>query len=212
MDTSERHGLQSTFYFMAGDAANDIDGQYRLSDPPVARLLRQIHDRGHAIGLHTTYGSYRSTERIRGEFDALTAACRAVGFDQPTWGVRQHFLRFENPQTWRSQEAAGLDHDSTLGFADRVGFRAGTCREYPLFDLLDRRALRLRERPLLVMDATFSGYMNIELDAAATRTRAIVDACRRHRGDAVLLFHNSSLSGARQRAHYIELVERLASE
>jgi hypothetical protein len=212
MDTSERHSLRSTFYFMAGNASGHIDGRYRMSDPPVARLLRRIHDRGHDVGLHASYESYRSTERMHAEFVGLKAACQAVGFDQPTWGVRQHFLRFQNPQTWRSQEAAGLDHDSTVGFADQVGFRTGTCREYPVFELLERRKLRLREHPLLVMDATLVYYMDLDLDEAAARTRAIVDICRRHNGDAVLLFHNSSLAGARQRAFYHELVATLASQ
>jgi uncharacterized protein DUF7033 len=211
METSERHSLRSTFYFMAGNASDPFDSPYRLSDPPIARLLRRIHDRGHEVGLHAGYGSYLSAERIRAEFDTLRAACRAVGFDQPTWGVRQHFLRFENPETWRSQEAAGLDHDSTLGFADHVGFRAGTCREYPAFDLLGRRKLKLREHPLLVMDTTFFAYMALDLDEAAARTRALVDLCRRHSGDAVLLIHNSSLAGARRRAQYRDLVATLAS-
>lgn len=209
MDTSERHGLRSTFYVMAGSTLPEFDGHYSLSDPPVARLLQRIHDRGHEIGLHASYGTYRSGERIRGEFDALRAACAAIGIDQPTWGVRQHYLRFENPLTWRIQESAGFEHDSTLGFADQVGFRAGTCREYPLFDLLDHRKLALRERPLLVMDGTLFNYLALDSDDAAVRTRSIVDACRRQRGDAVLLFHNSSLAGARWRAFYGDLVEDL---
>jgi len=211
MDTSEHHGLQSTFYFMAGDGSNGIDGQYRVSDPEIARLLKRVHDRGHEIGLHSSYESYRSPERIRGEFESLRAACRVAGFDQPTWGVRQHYLRFDNPQTWRGQDAAGFDHDSTLGFAEHIGFRMGTCREYPVFDLLARRALKLRERPLLVMDATF-WYMDVGPEEAALRTRAVVDRCRYHGGDAVLLVHNSSLLGARRRAQYAALVAAIAGD
>lgn len=211
MDTSERHGLQSTFYLMAGSTDTEFDGHYSLSDPPVARVLRRIHDRGHEVGLHGSYGTYCSEERTHAEFAALRDACSAAGFGQPTWGVRQHYLRFENPSTWRIQEAAGFEHDSTLGFADQVGFRAGTCREYQLFDLLGHRTLALRERPLLVMDGTLFDYLALDPVAAAIRTRSIVDACRRHRGDAVLLFHNSSIAGARWRTFYEELVAQLVS-
>jgi peptidoglycan/xylan/chitin deacetylase (PgdA/CDA1 family) len=209
MDTSERHGLRSTFYFLAGNTAGAIDGTYSLSDPPIRRLLKRIHDRGHDIGLHASYDTYRSPELIEREFTALKHGCAAAGFDQPTWGVRQHYLRFEIPTTWRCHESAGLDHDSTLGFADHIGFRAGTCREFPTFDLLERRALRLRERPLVVMDATLFGYQALHPDLAASRAQDIVDACRRHRGDAVLLYHNDTLNGTRLRAHYQDLVEDL---
>jgi len=209
MDISERHGLASTFYFMAGVSAPEFDGEYRLSDPRVGGLLRRIHDRGHDVGLHASYGTHLSAERMRTEFDALRLACNLAGFDQGTWGVRQHYLRFENPQTWRSQESAGLDHDSTLGFADRIGFRAGTSREFPVFDLLTSRTLKLRERPLVVMDGTLFEYMGLGLDEAASQTRAIVDSCRLHGGDAVLLYHNHTVAGARPAAHYRDLVERL---
>ena len=210
MQTSEQHGLRSTFYFLASGTVGDADSRYRLADPPVADLLRRIHQRGHDVGLHGSYVSCGSAERMRAELDALQAACRAVGFDQPTWGVRQHFLRLDAPRTWRNHELAGLDHNSTLGFADHIGFRAGTGREYPLFDLSSRRALRLRERPLLVMDGTLFGYMALGFDEAASRTRAVVEACRRQRSDAVVLFHNDTLGGARQRAYYRGLVAELA--
>jgi hypothetical protein len=209
MDTSEQFGLRSVFYFMAGNTPADFDFRYRLSDPPFPGVLRRIHERGHEIGLHASYGSPLSPERTRMEFEALKAACWGAGFEQPTWGVRQHYLRFANPQTWRNQESAGLDHDSTLGFAERIGFRAGTCREYPVFDVLDHRMLRLRERPLVVMDGTLFEYMGLGPNDAAARVRAVVDTCRWHGGDAVLLYHNTTLAGARQRAHYRKLVEDL---
>jgi peptidoglycan/xylan/chitin deacetylase (PgdA/CDA1 family) len=212
MDTSERHGLTSTFYFLASNTGDAIDGRYRLSDPQIRRLLRSIHDRGHEVGLHARYGSYLSAELIETEFSALKVACAAAGFDQASWGVRQHYLRLDIPATWRCHEAAGFDHDSTLGFADHVGFRAGTGREYPPYDLLARRTLRLRERPIVVMDATLFGYQGLALRHAASKARAIVAASRRHGGDAVLLYHNNSLREARRRVHYQKLVEDLVRQ
>jgi peptidoglycan/xylan/chitin deacetylase (PgdA/CDA1 family) len=209
MSTSERHGLRSTFYFMAGNEPGDGDYRYRLNDPHFAPILREIHERGHEIGLHGSYISYDSPERIRAEATALLEACRAAGFDQPAWGVRQHYLRFANPATWQHQETAGLNHDSTMGFVEHVGFRSGTCREHPVYDLLERRPLALRERPLIVMDASLFGYMGLDVAQAGRRTRDVVDACRRHHGDAVVLYHNDTVAGARQQGQYRELVEDL---
>lgn len=209
MDISERHGLRSVFNFMAGNKVGEVDFRYDISDRRVAGVLRRIHERGHEIGLHASYLSFRSAERIRSEFDALKQACRAVGFDQPTWGVRQHYLRFENPLTWRSQDQAGLDHDSTIGWADQIGFRAGTCREYPVFDLLQRQQLRIRERPLIIMDGALFTYVARDMEDAGSRSRAVVDHCRSHGGDAVLLFHNHTLGQMRKRRFYDELVAEL---
>jgi len=209
MDTSERHGLRSTFYFMAGATDPRFDGSYEISDPPVIRLIQEIHDRGHDVGLHASYNTFNSPAAMRLEFEHLRATCEAVGFDSDTWGVRQHYLRFETPTTWRNQQAAGLAYDSSLGFAELNGFRTGTCREYPVFDLREGAALTLRERPLIIMDAASDEYLAMDLERAAASIVALVAECRRHKGDAVLLYHNSSMPGAAQQAHYRELVASL---
>jgi hypothetical protein len=175
-------------------------------------ILRRIHERGHEIGLHASYVSHGSLARTQAETGALIDVCHAAGIEQESWGVRQHYLRFSNPTTWRHQESAGLSHDSTLGYAEQVGFRSGTSREHPVFDLLERRPLRLRERPLVVMDGSLFGYMGLGYEEAERRTRSVVDACRRHRGDAVVLYHNDTVAGAGQRARYRDLVEDLVGE
>ena len=46
-----------------------------------------------------------------------------------------------------------MQSDSTIGYPDRIGFRAGTGDSYRVFDILTRHRLRLREQPLVVMDA-----------------------------------------------------------
>ena len=209
MATSERHGLRSTFYFLAGNVPGEPDFRYRIDHPRIVDLLARVHDHGHEVGLHASYDSYLRPDRIEHEFAALRAACRLAGFDQPAWGVRQHYLRFEAPRTWRAHESAGFEHDSTLGFADAPGFRAGTSREYPLFDVLGARPLRLRERPLLVMDVTMLGYLAMSPTASADLARVVIDAARRHHGDAVVLYHNSTLPGRRLQAHYRDLVDSL---
>ena len=79
---------------------------------------------------------------------------------QSQWGGRQHYLRWENPSTWENWEGAGLDYDSTVGFADRR-LPLGTSHEFAAFHLRRRRPLRLRERPLLVMDRTLFDYMGL---------------------------------------------------
>ena len=124
-------------------------------------------------------------------------------------GVRQHFLRFVPNETWRHQNAAGFAHDSTLGFADMPGFRAGTCRDFPVFDLRERTPLPLVERPLVVMDATLFAHLRLGVEEATRRAAQIVDACRDYGGSPVILYHNSMLSGRRSRIHYADVVNQI---
>ena len=62
---------------------------------------------------------------------------RQASAQDPRSEDRQHYLRWRAPTTWQNWEDAGLDYDSTVGYADHVGFRAGTCYEYPIFNRPD---------------------------------------------------------------------------
>ncbi len=185
MDVSEAAGVRSAFYVLA-------DGSYELDD--VAPLLRRIHERGHEIGLHPGYGSFRRPELIAAQLQRLQQACSRLGIEQDGWGGRMHYLQWENPTTWQAWEDAGLDYDATLGYSDRGGFRSGICVEHPAFNLRTRTQLRLRERPLVAMEGALLRHRDAEQAMVALRAE-----CERVGGDFTLLWHNSALLSRRER-------------
>jgi Family of unknown function (DUF7033) len=202
MALSERKGLRSAFYFQAGRTNANFDGTYSLDDPWIGELIRRIHERGHEVGLHPSYGTFRDAGAILAERDALARACERLRVEQPEWGGRQHFLRWENPTTWRGWEQAGLAYDSSLGFSHDPGFRCGVCIEYPVFDLLAREPLKLRERPLVAMEMALFGASHSS-DKRGLDTLARLRArCRLVGGDFTLLWHNSRLASRRDRRLY----------
>jgi hypothetical protein len=211
MDVSERQGLHSAFYFIPTEGSRDVDARYRLEDPWVRGLLRRIHDRGHEIGLHASYETFRDPDLTRSEFDCLRAVAEGEGITQPAWGGRQHYLRWDPATTWRNWDAAGVDYDSTMTFHDVVGFRSGTCREHGLFDLRARTPLRLRERPVVAMDATLKGYMGLDDDELVRRVTTLADRCRLVGGPMSLLWHNHNLASRADRETYGALVAAIAS-
>jgi hypothetical protein len=210
MAVSERHGLTSGFYFLATEEASTRNGPYTLDHPWVRALIARIHQRGHEIGYHAGFETYRDAERTGQEFRRLRTAAAELGVSQAHWGGRQHYLRWENPSTWANWEQAGLDYDSTVGFADRVGFRLGTCHEFSPFHVRERRALRLRERPLIVMDRTLFDYMQLTPEGAHQAVLEVARECRRAAGTLTVLWHNSTLPMAAQRRWYEALAQALA--
>lgn len=209
MDVSERYGRQSAFYYLADRSSETMDGAYVLQDPWIKKLMRKMHERGHEIGLHPSYNTYLNPVQTRKEFANLRRVCAEAGIEQSAWGGRQHYLRWRNPTTWRNWATAGLSYDSTLGFPDRVGFRAGTCYEYWVFDLEERRALPLRERPLVVMEVTLLVQMRLSLEEAFDRIMELNRCCRLFGGDFTLLWHNSTLISRKQREWYRVICDRL---
>jgi hypothetical protein len=196
MDASEAAGSVSTFNFITKWSHLLYDPAYVFDCSQTRALLKRISARGHQIGLHSSYDSYANGGQIAREFALLKQVCSDAGISQVRWGARQHFLRWRTPETFQHLENAGLDFDSTLGYADAAGFRCGTCHEFQVFNLRTRRTLRLRERPLIAMDCSVmdAEYQNLGASIAAfDYLKALKDTCRRYEGEFTLLWHNTRL-------------------
>ena len=209
MELSEKKNLTSTFFFIADHSDPEHDGDYDLRHPLLRRLMRNIRSRGHEIGVHFSYGTFRSASQTEKEYGMLRKACADEGISQNTWGSRQHYLRWETPDTFGNLDQAGIDYDSTLSYADAAGFRCGTCYEYPVFHVRDRRRLNLKERPLLVMECTVidERYMKLGTgEEAFSFMKGIKDMCRRFSGDFTLLWHNTRFCDYREKNLYEQML------
>jgi len=200
MDLDEGKGQQATYYFLAG-ASTRFDGRYDVTSPHMQALLRRVVERGHSIGLHGSYATVDDAEMLSLERTRLATALQAAGVPGEVTAVRQHYLRWRAPLTWRIAESAGLTVDSSLGFNEAPGFRAGTSFEFPAFDVENRRPLRLREKPLHVMDRALSG---LDQAAALATIDTIAQEARRHGGTLELLWHNNIfVEDPREEARYL---------
>jgi len=196
MDMSEANNLQSAFYFICGRTDAKRDANYELEYTVIRQLMRRIHNRGHEIGLHPSYGTYQHPVLIKSEAERLKKICTEENIVQSFWGGRMHYLRWGHPTTLQAWNDAGMDYDSTLGYADSPGFRCGTCFEYPAFNPITQQQLAIRIRPLIVMEGTIieSAYLGLGVgDRALNRILKLKDICYRVHGCFLLLWHNSSL-------------------
>lgn len=209
MDCSENHNAHSSFFFIPHRGTDGLDGDYDIDTPWVRSLLRQIVARGHQLGLHGSYHSYRDSQQLAAEFSKLKKIAREEGATQDSWGGRQHYLRWKVPETWQGWSDAGLDFDSTLTFPEVCGFRSGTCWEYPVFNLQTRKSLALRERPLIVMETSLFSecYMNLTQQAAFHTIEKLSSICRQFDGQFTLLWHNDNLALQNQKHFYRDVLE-----
>ena len=154
---AQEHGLRSALYWKAS-GRGPYDSGYSLADPRVARVIAWARERNIEMGVHPGYDTFLAPEKLREEAERCRAAVQ-----QQHIGGRQHYLRWR-PETWAHWEQCGLAYDSTVGYADRVGFRAGTC--VPFFPWLyeENRRGEILEIPLIVMDRTITSasYMGLK--------------------------------------------------
>lgn len=210
MDVSEQNGIQSSFYFMAVEDFHDLDGRYVVKDKFVLELMKKIIRRGHKIGFHGSYDSYLDRKKLASEVERLVSTLAKLDYGQSQWGGRQHFLRWENPTTWQNWADVGMDFDSTLSFADFVGFRCGTCYEFPVFNLVNRQQLSLYEYPLVAMDSTLFHYMDLKPNQAGERLFSLAKICKHYNGNMVVLWHNTNLIQEWQISLYQRIIADLS--
>ncbi len=196
MDQSEKNNLVSAFYFICGRTDSSKDANYEPEHPAIRDLMRRIHARGHEIGLHPSYNSFQNPKVIQNEANRLRTIMQGENIRQDIGG-RMHYLRWEHPKTLQAWNDAGMSYDSTLGYADLPGFRCGTCFEYPAFNPITQQCLKVRIRPLIVMECTVIAerYMNLGYtNAAAEKFNELKKTCKRVGGYFTVLWHNSHLT------------------
>lgn len=186
-DISARSRLpKAAFYFMASEPG-PLEGDYDPASPHMQRCIRSLQQRGFELGFHPGYDSFLNPERLLTEKRKLDAV-----LGETIYGGRQHYLRFQVPDTWRHWERAGLEYDSTMGYADQEGFRCGTCHRFHPFDIAKNREINLWEIPLITMDMTLRYYRKLSPQAAEHRIVALALRCQQVGGTFTLLWHNFS--------------------
>lgn len=206
MDISEAIGGRSTFFFMTAQRLSEYDGNYDTEGELVGQLAREIKRRGHRVGLHPSYVSFKNMQVIEDNLWRLKRMLAGNDLTEYMFGARQHYLRWEAKETWRHYEDAGLKYDTTLTYADYIGFRCGICYEYPVFDVVQRRRLDLWEWPLIIMDCSFWAYMKISWDEMLKQGIDCRRACEKFNGNFILLWHNNMFLNNRSRKLYEDLV------
>jgi peptidoglycan/xylan/chitin deacetylase (PgdA/CDA1 family) len=205
-----RHGARSTFFVMAGHR-HPADGAapeaYERLRP---RLVETILAGGGEVGLHGSYTAAEDGGLLVREKERLESVAG------PVHGHRYHYLRVDPHRNLAAVEHAGLAYDSSLGFSDAPGFRAGLAQPFRPWDVVSGRPLGLVEIPLAAMDATFSEphYLGLQAGEAERRLSALLDWAAEHGGGFAVLWHNDRYDPATSRGWdrlYLRFLEGVAA-
>ena len=183
-------GLEPVFFFKALNQG-EKDALYDIQDTRLRRVWQELWNEEALFGIHGSYMSAEEMGRLSLERERLEG-CLSYPKHSVTH-ARQHYLcaRFAgSPNSLDLWQEAGITDDYTLGFAERCGFRCGTCYPYPLYDVRNDRVTDILEHPLIVMDGTLFDYMKLSVEDARTLTQRLKQRCFDVEGDFVVLWHN----------------------
>jgi hypothetical protein len=178
--------VRSTFFVMAGHrhrADGPSPAAYERLRP---RLVSTLLEEGAEVGLHGSYTAADDPATLAREKERLEALAG------PVLGQRYHYLRVDPQANLAPLERLGFAYDSSLGFSDAPGFRAGIAHPFRPWDAENDRPLGLVEIPLAAMDVTFGEdrYLGLSAEAAKGKLTGLLDWAAEHGGGFALLWHS----------------------
>jgi len=200
--------LASTFFVIPtkGNAGVDSHGRirakrasrYALAD--IADDLKKLLSANREIAVHGI-DAWRDSAKGRDECQDVQ---KITGTAET--GVRMHWLYFDS-QAPATLEKAGYSYDSTIGYNETIGYRAGTAQvfKHPNVD-------RLLELPLHIMDTAlfYPSYMNLSDDEARAAMLPLIENVTRFGGVLTINWHDRSLGPERLWADvYVTLLRDL---
>jgi len=191
MALEERYGAKSSFYFM-NQHPSDSDYNYNIEE--CEGIMGELFDGGWGVGLHGGHTAYLDPVKIKQDKKRLEKV-----LNKTVTGYRNHYLRFRIPDTWEHLSHAGFKYDTTLGYADCIGFRNGMCHPFRPYNLTTQREIDIIEIPLVIMDTTLDNYMAMNTATSWELTRRLIDTVERYHGVISVLWHNHNFYGEKQK-------------
>jgi hypothetical protein len=187
--------LPSTFFVIPtkDDPGLDGDGRiharraagYALAE--VADDLNKLLSANREIAVHGI-DAWRDSAKGRDERHRIQKITGAAEI-----GVRMHWLYF-NSEAASTLEKSGFSYDSTVGYNETIGYRAGTAQvfKHPEVD-------SLLELPLHIMDTAlfYPSYMNLSDDGARAAMLPLIENVTRFGGVLTINWHDRSLGPER---------------
>lgn len=180
-------GVVKRVFLLASEKNNHLNKQINLRGNKAQKELQLLKEAGLSPNFHASW-TLHPQESWEQELN------------HPVWNgsrpieSRQHFIHLAFPQTYRTLISLGIKHDWSMGFAEHVGFRAGTSRAFHWFDLAANKETDLMVHPFCLMDVTAKNYMKLDKDQAIALGNSLKTSVRLFGGTFCFILHNESLS------------------
>jgi hypothetical protein len=179
----------STFFVLAGHHDPHDGASPETYDALRPKLVETILDAGAEVGLHGSYTAADDAARLAEEKATLEALAGPIA------GHRYHYLRGD---PHRNIARLPFRYDTTLGFPDALGFRAGIARPFHPWDFETDAPADILEIPLAAMDATLAEerYLGLSAKRAEPQLLRLLDWGAANGGAFAVLWHPDRFDAA----------------
>lgn len=179
--------IEITWFFLLSDRTQENNNIQHTSSG-LRKLIIRLNDK-YNIGIHPGYDTWKDASLMQQEIQRLENITGT-----PPIHSRQHYLRFSIPETYRILLEEGVRYEYSMGYADAIGFRAGTSRPFTWFDVEKNMVTELMVQPFCAMDVTLARYQKNTIEESYFIIKELFDNITMTGGIFHMLWHNETLS------------------
>ena len=172
-------------FFLIGDFTT-YDKNNSINKKQFSSLIKSVADYCN-VGIKASYMALDSMAILKSEKRLMDGVINTV-----TTAARSSFSKVNLPTTYRNYIDLEIYSDYTMGYADTIGFRAGTCTPFLFYDLDYEIQTPLKIYPYQLMDFALLKHASF-LDKKETLLKAISEV-QKVNGLFTFIFHNYAFS------------------
>lgn len=184
----ENEKLKANYFFLMSDYGS-YDKNIQYTNPEYKIIIDKLKQNGHTIGIHPGYASNLDTNKVKIEVERLNSV-----LESKTESSRQHYLKMDLPNTYRTLLVNGIKKDFTMGYADIIGFRAGSAFPFLWFDLEKNESTELEIVPFVAMDVALKNGMRLNENESNELLQPIIQELKALNAPFCFVIHNESFS------------------
>jgi hypothetical protein len=184
----EHNPLPTACFFLLASAKSAYDRNIDPKHPILQALIKKITGGKSDVGIHPSYFSSDNPELIQNENKTLENIS-----NQSITLSRQHYLRFQFPETFRHLLKVGIQHDYSLQYPEMPGFRAGLCLPFPFFDVEANEITSLILHPGCIMETTFRDDLHLPAAQSWKYYLELWEQVKAVGGQFISIWHNDTL-------------------
>ena len=183
----EKFELKPIYFFLVADQNGVYDKNISPDNTAMRQLVNQ-HAKKYTIGIHPSWQSADDSILFKNEKVQLEKMSQ-IGIANS----RQHYIRFNLPQGYRSLLQTGITDDHSMGYGSINGFRASVASSFNWFDVEKNEETSLRIHPFCYMEANAYYEQKITAEEAFKELMQYYAICKEVNGTLITIWHNHML-------------------
>ncbi len=176
----KNNNITSSCFLLANDSFPDKRMNYFSDVDSQAQILRTL--KNSSINLQGTKEAGYQLDFLEKEFEKME--------ELEIEGFRVRYLNFNYQNLFNILEKCGFIYDSSIGFYENIGFRAGISYPFFPYNIAEDRPFEVLEIPVAITDRALYKQTNGNISRAKSKMSGMLKKAAKHKTHISIIWHN----------------------